>query len=332
MKLRAIFLLDAETFPLVFGAAEQAELAAALDYAVPPLTAAQLETAPGPFDSVEAILSSWSVPVMDEKMLARFPRLRVVFHAAGTVKPFVTEALWRRGIRVSSAARVNAIPVAEFTLSQVIFCLKHGWQRVFEVRAGTHFRRQDESVPGTYGSTVGLISLGHTGRLVAERLRPLEVNVIAYDPHFPIGEAAKLGVELCGLDEVFARSDIVSCHTPLLPETTGLVRERHFALMRRGASFLNTARGAVVDEGGMISVLQRRPDLFAVLDVTWPEPPGADSPLRALPNVVLTPHIAGSLGGEYLRIGRMVVEEVRRYARGEPMLGEVTPDQIPLIA
>jgi phosphoglycerate dehydrogenase-like enzyme len=332
MKLRTIFLLDAETFPLVFGAAEQAELAAALDFVAPPLPAAELETAEAQFGAVEAILSSWSVPVMDERMLARFPKLRVVFHAAGTVKPFVTEALWRRGIRVSSAARVNAIPVAEFTLSQVIFCLKHGWQRVFEVRAGTHFRRQDESVPGTCGSTVGLLSLGHTGRLVAERLRPLEVKVIAYDPHFSPADAAKLGVELCGLEEVFARSDVISCHTPLLPETTGMIRGRHFSLMRPGAAFLNTARGAVVDEGEMISVLRRRPDLFAVLDVTWPEPPPPDSPLRSLANVVITPHIAGSLGREYRRIGRMVVEEVGRYVRREPMLGEVTPEQIPLIA
>ena len=332
MRLRAIFLLDTETFPLVFGSVEREELATALDFAAPPITAAALETAEVPFDAVEAIVSSWSVPVMDERMLARFPKLRVVFHAAGTVKPFVTEALWRRGIRVSSAARVNAIPVAEFTLSQIIFCLKHGWQRVFEVRAATHFRRQDDSVPGTYGSTVGLLSLGHTGRLVAERLRSLDVKVVAYDPHIAPAEAAKLGVELCGLEEVFGRSDVISCHTPLLPETTGLIQAHHFERMRRGASFINTARGAVVNEGEMIAVLRRRPDLFAVLDVTWPEPPGSDSPLRGLPNVVITPHIAGSLGREYLRIGRMVVEEVGRYSRGDPMLGEVTPEQIPLIA
>ncbi len=332
MNPRAIYIVDAEIFPLVFGPAERNDLAARLDFSGPPLTAAELAEAPGPFDAIEVMISSWSPPVMDEKMLARFPRLRAIFHAAGSIKPFATEALWRRGIRVSSAARVNAIPVAEFTLSQIIFCLKHGWQRVFEVRAGSHFRREDESVPGTFGATVGLLSLGHTGRLVAERLRTLDVTVLAYDPYFPAEQAHAFGVTLCGLDEVFARSDVISCHTPLLAETTGMIRARHFALMRPGAAFINTARGAVVDETEMSAVLARRPDLFAVLDVTFPEPPAPDSPLRRLPNVVLTPHIAGSLGREYRRIGRMVVEEVDHYLRGQPLRGEVTSDQLALIA
>ncbi len=332
MSLRAIYVVDAEIFPLVFSPAEQQALAARLDFIAPPLTAADLASTTVPLDTVEVILSSWSPPVMDEHMLARFPKLRAIFHAAGTVKPFVTAALWQRGIRVSSAARVNAVPVAEFTVSQIVFCLKHGWQRVFEVRAGSHFRREDESVPGIHGATIGLLSLGHTGRLVAQRLQPLEAEVLACDPFVPPEQAREWGATLCGLDEVFARSDVVSCHTPLLPETTGMIRARHFASMRPGASFINTARGAVVNEPEMVAVLSRRPDLFAVLDVTAPEPPAPDSPLRQLPNVVLTPHIAGSLGREYQKIGRMMADEVERYLRGKPLLGEVTPDQIPLIA
>ncbi len=332
MSLRALYVVDAEIFPQVFGPAERARLAASLDFVAPPLTGAELARSVAPLDSVEVIVSSWSMPEMDDRMLARFPKLRVIFHAAGSVKPFVTEALWRRGIRVSSAARVNAIPVAEFTLSQVVFCLKHGWQRVLEFKAGSEFRRQDEHVPGAYDATIGLLSLGHTGRLVAERLRALDVTVLGYDPYVSPDEARELGVKLCELDEVFGRSDVVSCHTPLLPETTQMIRARHFSLMRSGASFINTARGAVVHEAEMISVLRDRPDLFAVLDVTFPEPPATDSPLRTLPNVVVTPHIAGSLGREYQRIGRMMAEEVERYLKGNPLMGEVTPRQIPLIA
>ncbi len=331
MKPRAIYIVDAEMFPLVFGPAEQSDLASRLQFVAPPLTAAQVARG-GAFDDVTIMLSSWSPPVLDDAMLGRFPNLRAIFHAAGSVKPFVTDAVWRRGIRVSSAAQVNAIPVAEFTLSQIIFCLKHGWQRVHEVRTGTHFRREDDAVPGTCGATLGLLSLGHTGRLVAERLQSLDATVLAYDPYFPVARAQELGVTLCDLDEVFARSDVVSCHTPLLAETAGMIRGRHFALMPRGASFINTARGAIVDETEMVAVFARRPDLCAVLDVTWPEPPPPDSPLRALPNIVLTPHIAGSLGREYRRIGRMMVDEVTRYLAGEPLQGEIRPEQIPLIA
>jgi phosphoglycerate dehydrogenase-like enzyme len=332
MKPRALFVAEAEIFPSIFGAAEREALSHRLDFVAPPLTAEELITTRLPIESAEILLSSWSPPLMDETVLARLPRLRAVFHAAGSVKPLVTDALWRRNIRVSSAARVNAIPVADFTLSQIVFCLKHGWQRTFEVRSGQAFRREDETVVGTYGSTVGLISLGHTGRLVADRLRMLEITVIAHDPFVSPAEAAKLGLELCDLDELFMRSDVVSCHTPLLPETRHMIRGEHFAQMRSGASFINTARAPVVNEKEMVSVLARRPDLWAVLDVTDPEPPPADSPLRQLPNVVITPHIAGSLGHEYLRIGRMVVDEVTRFLDDRPLLGEVTPDRIPLIA
>lgn len=332
MKPPAIYVLDAEFFPVVFGPAERQQLAARLDFVAPPLTAPELADTAAPLASVQVIVSSWTPPVMDQKMLARFPSLRAIFHAAGTVKPFITEALWQRGIRISSAARANAIPVAEFTVSQIVFCLKHGWQRVFEVRSGSHFRREDADVPGIYGATIGLLSLGHTGRLVAERLRRLDVSVIAYDPFVPADEARELGINLVTLDEVFANSDVVSCHTPLLPATTGLIRGHHFERMRPGASFINTARGAVIREDEMSAVLRSRPDLFAVLDVTCPEPPAADSPLRRLPNVILTPHIAGSLGREYQRLGRMVADEVERYLAGQPLHGEVTVGQIPLIA
>lgn len=332
MKPAAIYVLDRGFFDVVFGPSERRRLDACLDFIAAPMTASELATTKAPVESVEVIVSSWTPPVMDEPMLERFPQLRAIFHAAGTVRPFVTEAIWRRGVRVVSAAKANAIPVAEFTLSQILFCLKHGWQRVFEVRSGTHFRREDVGVPGTYAATVGLISLGHTGWLVADRLRGFDVSVVAYDPFVSPDRAHQLGIRLCPLEEVFATSDIVSCHTPLLPETKDMLRGHHFARMRPGACFINTARGAVVHEEEMIAVLKSRPDLFAVLDVTSPEPPALTSPLHTLTNVVLTPHIAGSLGREYQRLGRMIAEEVERYLAGQPLEGEIISEQMRLIA
>ncbi len=332
MSIPALYLLDTEAFCEVFGAAEQQALAASFTFVTPGPVSALTTVAPADLARVEIIFSGWGVPVMDAAFLEKLPRLRTVFHAAGTVKTFVTPALWARGIRVTGAAQANAIPVAEFTLSQVIFALKHGWQRVAEVRTQRTFRKSDSTMPGICGSTVGLLSLGHTGRLVAERLRALDVRLLAYDPHVAPADTARLGVTLCSLDEIFSCADVVSCHTPLLPETTHLLRGAHFARMKPGATFINTARGAIVHEPELIAVLRARTDLCALLDVTDPEPPAPDSPLFTLPNVILTPHIAGSLGPECLRLGRMMVAEADRYRRSEPLIGEIFADQIPLLA
>jgi len=165
------------------------------------------------------------------------------------------------------------------------------------------------------------------GRRVCELLRPHDVQVIAYDPYCSAEDAAGLGVRLCGLEEVFERADVVSLHTPWLKETEGMITGAHFAKMKQGASFINTSRGAVVREEEMIEVLKRRPDLFAVLDVTYPEPPAEGSGLFSLPNVVVTPHMAGSIGPECRRMGRYIVEELQRYCAGQPLRWALTREQ-----
>ena len=131
--------------------------------------------------------------------------------------------------------------------------------------------------------------------------------------------------EPASIEDIFAQSEVISLHTPDLPSTKGMIRGRHFEMMKPGATFINTARGAVVNEPEMIEVLGRRPDITAVLDVTDPEPPAVDSPLTKLPNVVLTPHLAGSAGRECHRLGCYMVDEFRRYLAGEPLVHRVTP-------
>jgi phosphoglycerate dehydrogenase-like enzyme len=133
-------------------------------------------------------------------------------------------------------------------------------------------------------------------------------------------------VELVSLDEAFKQADIVSLHTPLLPETQGLIRGAHFSAMKPGATFINTARGAVVIQDEMLDTLRRRPDLHAVLDVTEPEPPLPDSPLFDLPNVVLTPHIAGTCTAEAPRLGREMIAEFHRWRENRPLLHAVTAE------
>jgi phosphoglycerate dehydrogenase-like enzyme len=163
-------------------------------------------------------------------------------------------------------------------------------------------------------------------------LRPHQLRVVAYDPFLTVDEARSLGVRSVDLAELFRISDVISLHTPLLPETRGMVTGAHVESMRPGATLINTARGAIVREAEMVAVLERRPDLQAVLDVTDPEPPPPGSPLLRLTNVVRTPHIAGAIGPERRRLGRGMVEELRRYVRAEPLRWEVTREQVARMA
>jgi phosphoglycerate dehydrogenase-like enzyme len=163
-------------------------------------------------------------------------------------------------------------------------------------------------------------------------LRGFDLRVIAYDPHCTPAAAQALGVELVSLDEIFQRAHVVSLHTPWLPETEGMVTGAHIAAMREGATFINTARGIIVREAEMIEVLRARPDLTAILDVTRPEPPVPDSPLFSLPNVVLTPHIAGAMDDECRRMGYFLVDELDRYLQGQKSPARLTRDQMAWMA
>jgi phosphoglycerate dehydrogenase-like enzyme len=326
MRPKAIYIGEPIRIELAYGKAERAQLAEHLQFVAPVQTVASLPSLGAALEEVEVVVTTWGMPVMDAAFLRMLPRLKIVFYAAGSVRGFVTEASWRQGVRVVSASAANAIPAAEFSVAQIVLALKHAWPLAGRVRRERGFTRNFELVPGGYGSTVGLLALGRIGRLVAERLRSLDVTVIAYDPVADPAAAQALGVRLCGLDEVFSSADVVSCHLPLLSETHHLIRRGHFLALRRGATFINTARGSVVAENEMTDVLRARPDLTAVLDVAESEPPTPDSALYDLPNVVLTPHIAGCIGRECARLGASIAADVGLYVRGEAIPNEITQE------
>jgi phosphoglycerate dehydrogenase-like enzyme len=331
MRSRALYVLRPDAFDRIYGESERTDIAELVEIPVPPQTAESVARNPGVLDDVEIILSGWGTPVMDGTFLEAAAGLRAVFYGAGSVRPFVTDALWERGVRVVSAYSANAVPVSEYALAAILFSLKRGWHFAAVVRRERRFPPRS-GIPGAYGSTVGIVSLGAIGRLLRERLRLFDLRVAAHDPYVMPEEEAGLDVELLPLDQLFREADVVSLHTPLLPETEGLIRGSHLASMKRGATFVNTSRGALVREAEMVSVLEDRPDLWAVLDVTHPEPPEPDSPLYELPNVVLTPHVAGSLGDECRRMGRLVVDELRRYLAGEPLEHEITRERAAMMA
>jgi phosphoglycerate dehydrogenase-like enzyme len=329
--LKGLYILSPGAFDKIYGEEERSDVQKLIDIYAPPQTPETVRENLSLIGEAEVVLSGWGGPKMDEAFLAAASNLKAVFYGAGSIKGMVTDAFWDRGIRITSAYGANAVPVAEYTLSQILFCLKKGWQHALTIKKEGKYCHLSP-VHGAYESTVGVISLGMIGRHVARLLQHFDLEVLAYDPYVSPEVAAELKVTLCGLDEIFRRSHVVTLHTPRLKETMNMIRGDHFASMMEGATFINTSRGAVVCEPEMIKVLQERPDLFAVLDVTQPEPPGEGSPLYSLPNVILTPHIAGSMDGECRRMGRYMVEELERYLVGKPLVFEITREMSPCLA
>ncbi len=313
-RRRALYVLDPDAFTLVYGPEQQAAISELVDVIAPPCSSAGMTEHSMALATAEILLSGWGAPFMDAAFLRRAPALRAVFYGAGAVRGFVTPELFRAGIVISSANKANAVPVSEYALAVILFSLKHGWRVIRGPEP------QSFEPPGAYHSTVGVIGLGAIGRLVCERLRPFDLQTVAHDP-FATGDLNE--VELVALDELFARSHVVSLHAPLHDGTRGMVTGELIGAMRPGGTIVNSARGALVNHDELADVLARRHDLQAVLDVTDPEPFPASHPLRQLPNVIITPHIAGSIGPECRRLGDSVVAELRRYLRGEPLRHKV---------
>lgn len=330
--MKGIYILDPHPYKVIYGPQEREDISKLIDIYAPPQTRETIKNNPEVLRDADVIMSGWGGPKMDEDFLAAAPNVKALFYGAGSVKGLVSDAAWERGIIITSAYAANAVPVAEYTLSQILFCLKRGWQMAMMIKRDGAYPHPRPTVPGAYRTTVGIVSLGMIGRKVCELLKNFDMKVIAYDPFASAQDAAELGVELCSLDELFARSDVVSLHTPWLKETEGMITGAHFESMKEGATFINTSRGAVVNEPQMIDVFNKRPDLFAVLDVTYPEPPQPGSPLYTMPNVILTPHIAGSMDLECNRLGRYMVEELQRYLNGEPLKWNITKERAAIMA
>lgn len=279
----------------------------------------------------EILFSSWGAPVMDNEFLENAGELRAVFYAAGSVRCFTTPEFWKRGIRLSSAYAINAVPVCEYTLGAILLGLKHFWHYARISREGRTFP-VDRPVLGAYRTKIGLVSYGTIARMVRDKLKQFDVEVLVFDPFLSQKEAVRNAVDLVSLDELFDQCDVVSVHTPLLKSTYRMIGRAQLDRLKPSATLINTARGAIIEEEEMIAFLRDRPDVHAVLDVTDPEPPVEDSPLYDLPNVILTPHIAGSLGPECYRMGVAMADEFERYLAGAPLQWELSEAKVAMMA
>jgi len=289
---------------------------------------------PEQFRDVKWIFSTWGMPEFtDEEIKSLLPNLEAVFYAAGSVQEFARPFL-RSGVKVFSAWMANAAPVAEYTVSQILLANKgfFATSRYMSIGDVSVARASAKRYPGNFNTPVGIIGTGAIGRLVCKLLKPYRLRVMACSLELTEELAQELGVEISDIDTIFRTCQVVSNHLANNPATVGIYTRQHFASMLPYATFLNTGRGAQVVESDLTEVLQERPDLTAVLDVTHPEPPIADSPFYRLPNCILTPHIAGSSGLEVHRMSEWIWEEFTLFRTGKPCRYEVTEAMLEVMA
>ena len=274
---------------------------------------------------LEVIFATWGMMHFSPEQFARLPKLKAVFYAAGNVKAFA-RPLVDNGIILVSAWAINAIPTSEMCFAQILLSLRGYFRAVRNYREQRNFSAKAFPRSGAAHEVIGMIGAGHIAQRVIGRLRELPLTLIASDPMLTPARAAQLGVELVPLDELFRRALIVSNHTPDLEWTRGTLGAPLFESMREGATFINTGRGAQVVEADLARVLQARPDLTALLDVTAPEPPPQESTLWQLPNVVMSPHIGGTIGNEVGRLAECAIEEFEAWQAGRALRYQVTQE------
>ncbi|MDB5102562.1 MAG: hypothetical protein JWP91_251 [Fibrobacteres bacterium] len=316
----------------VFARGRRAELETLVSLHPEYVSAAELGRQAASLQEVEVLFSTWGMDEGFARALATLPRLKAFFYAAGSVQHFARPLL-DRDITVVSAWAANAVPVAQFTLAQILLSLKGYFRNLREVRQpGNRGRALETAAPGIFDETVALLGCGMVGRRVADLLRPFGLDLVVHDPFLPESDAAELGLRKVSLAEAFSTSMVVSNHLADLPPTRGMLDRGLFASMRPGATFINTGRGATVSEPDLAEVLRARPDLTALLDVTFPEPPAADSLWYALENAHLSSHIAGSNGNEVVRLADYCLEEFRAFREGRPLKYRVSREMLEKMA
>ena len=283
---------------------------------------------------VSYLFSTWGMPALTEKQIGEYlPNLKAVFYAAGTVQGFARPFL-NRDVKVFSAWAANAVPVAEFTVAQIVLSGKGYFQGMRRMETGGReaFSAFSHSLPCNYRVKIGILGAGMIGSRVLQMLQGYDFETLAYDPFASEEKLAALGARRASLEEIFSECQVISNHIANLPATQKILRYEHFSKMKKNAVFINTGRGAQIVEDDLARALREGPDRTALLDVTWPEPPEADSPLLTLPNCILSPHIAGSMNNEVARMGAYMAEEYEALSEGRPCRYQVTLDMLETMA
>ncbi len=276
-------------------------------------------------------VTSWGNTELTGDILEHCPNLKFVAHAAGSVKPIVSDELWAKGIRVLSSACPLGEGVAETALGFTISASKNFYNLNTSVKNGG-WNEGKENITELFDINIGVIGAGWAGKHYIKLLQNFYVNVLLYDPFIDAETAKALGATKVELEALLKESDIVSIHAPSIPETNHMINADTLALMKKDAVLINTARGSIIDEEALYNHMKNGGLKYACIDVFDPEPPKADNPLLTLDNVIVTPHLAGLARNGLKRIGTFVCEEIQHFLDGEPVRGEVTKEMLARMA
>jgi phosphoglycerate dehydrogenase-like enzyme len=319
----------------VFSLSYRAVLAEKLDFAPPFYAKEDAGLHKGEWKDVAYLFSTWAAPELQSEELAEyFPNLKAVFYAAGSVQYFARPFL-KRGARVFTANEALSLPVVEFAAAQ-IFLANKGYfqaQRLYHDGSWDKAKKYCAMFPGNEGTAVGILGAGRIGSGVICKLREGRVKVNVFDPFLSAENAVKLGAEKADtLEELFSSSFVISNHLANNEQTKGMLQYRHFTLMHDYGTFINTGRGAQLDENGLARALKEKPHRTALLDVTWPEPIQPDHPFCGMDNVLLSPHIGGPTGNELIWMGEYITKEFLSFISNGPLRSEVTEEMLATMA
>ncbi len=335
--MNAVYLTNggANVINRAFNASAREQLNKELVFVPEVLTEKELPGRESELSKVEYIFSTWGMPALTEEQIGHFfPSLKAVFYGAGSVQPFARPFL-AKGVHVFSAASANAVPVAEYTAAQIVLANKGFYKAtgLFKEKSHREAREYVAYFPGNYaGTKVGIIGAGMIGKLVIGMLKTLSMDICVFDPFLPQEKADELGVEKCSLEKLFEECFIISNHLANNEKTKGMLNYSLFSKMQPYATFINTGRGAQVVEADLVRALTEDPTRLALLDVTFPEPPEPGHAFYSLPNVLLTPHIAGSHNNEIARMGKLMLDEYLAFVKGSPLKCEVTVEMLETMA
>ncbi len=269
----------------------------------------------------EVLVTCWKTPPLPAQLP---PNLRYVCYLAGTIKQQITREHLASGLLVTNWGGSISRIVAECALYHILAGLRRTTYWTLAMHRERSWKNGDTETASLFGRRVGLHGFGRVARELITLLRPFGCAISAYAPEVDARLAASHGIKAAvSLETLFAENEIIVELAPLIPETTGVVTEKLLRLIRPGGMFVNVGRGAVVDEAALLRVA-REGKIAVGLDVFSVEPLPADSGFRGLPNVSLTPHIAGPTTDRRCDAGKFAVENLRAYAAGRPLQAVIT--------
>lgn len=284
-----------------------------------------LLAAPKKFNEVEYIFSSWGMTSFTKEEIQQYlPNLKAIFYAAGSVKHFGKEFI-ENGVKIYTATKINGQPVAEFVAAQILLANKGYYQATRSYRSLWHIRhyskcyRHASQRTGNYMAKIGIIGCGNIGRKVMELLSHYELDLNYYDPYVEEETVKEFGAKRLSMEEIFSQCDVITTHLPNIPELINVINYQLLSLMKDNATFINTGRGAQINEDDLIRVMREKPNACTLLDVTKQDPLRFPkfSKLMRQKNIFLSPHIAGSMGNEFERMVKFVYEIYDKMINGK---------------